>query len=173
MLGGWFPSAVNYACYNILSTIAILGPFGAHIRKRSTVYAGLGLGSGMLLVIALSVMTCLAVWPAAQSHELPMLAAAAGLGAVPMYVYALLLFAGMFGSALSNAVAFVNYCCAKLAPLRARKAAFTVLAVLLAYLASLFGFGSLIGTIYPLFGYASAVFLVLMLLHALRLRKAA
>lgn len=53
MLGGWFPSAVNYACYNILSTIAILGPFGAHIRKRSTVYAGLGLGSGMLLVIAL------------------------------------------------------------------------------------------------------------------------
>ncbi|MBP3311016.1 MAG: hypothetical protein J6L72_02135, partial [Butyricicoccus sp.] len=68
LLGGWFPSAVNYACYNILSTIAILGPFGAHIRKRSTVYAGLGLGSGMLLVIALSVMTCLAVWPAAQSH---------------------------------------------------------------------------------------------------------
>lgn len=123
---------MNYACYNILSTIAILGPFGAHIRKRSTVYAGLGLGSGMLLVIALSVMTCLAVWPAAQSHELPMLAAAAGLGAVPMYVYALLLFAGMFGSALSNAVAFVNYCCAKLTPLRARKAAFTVLAVLLA-----------------------------------------
>ena len=55
----------------------------------------------------------------------------------------------------------------------ARKAAFTVLTVLLAYLASLFGFGSLIGTIYPLFGYASAVFLVLMLLHALRLRKAA
>lgn len=74
---------MNYACYNILSTIAILGPFGAHIRKRSTVYAGLGLGSGMLLVIALSVMTCLAVWPAAQSHELPWLAAAAGLGAVP------------------------------------------------------------------------------------------
>lgn len=48
---------MNYACYNILSTIAILGPFGAHIRKRSTVYAGLGLGSGMLLVIALSVMS--------------------------------------------------------------------------------------------------------------------
>ena len=169
LLGGWFPSAVNYACYNILSTIAILGPFGAHIRKRSTVYAGLALGSGMLLVIALSVMTCLAVWPAAQSHELPMLAAAAGLGAVPMYVYALLLFAGMFGSALSNAVAFVNYCCVKLVPLRARKAAFTVLTVLLAYLASLFGFGSLIGTLYPLFGYASAVFLVLMLLHAVLL----
>ena len=97
------------------------------------------------------------------------LAAAAGLGAVPMYVYALLLFAGMFGSALSNAVAFVNYCCAKLAPLRARKAAFTVLTVLLAYLASLFGFGSLIGTLYPLFGYASALFLVLMLLHAVLL----
>ena len=69
----------------------------------------------------------------------------------------------------SNAVAFVNYCCAKLAPLRARKAAFTVLTVLLAYLASLFGFGSLIGTLYPLFGYASALFLVLMLLHAVLL----
>ena len=63
----------------------------------------------------------------------------------------------------------MNYCCVKLAPLRARKAAFTVLAVLLAYLASLFGFGSLIGTIYPLFGYASALFLVLMLLHAVLL----
>ena len=98
-----------------------------------------------------------------------MLAAAAGLGAVPMYLYALLVFAGMFGSALSNAVAFVNYCCSKLALLRARKAAFTVLTVLLAYLASLFGFGSLIGTIYPLFGYASAVFLAFTLVHAARL----
>ena len=46
---------------------------------------------------------------------------------------------------------------------------YIVLAVLLAYLASLFGFGSLIGTIYPLFGYASALFLVLMLLHAVLL----
>ena len=41
--------------------------------------------------------------------------------------------------------------------------------VLLAYLASLFGFGSLIGTIYPLFGYASAVFLAFTLAHAARL----
>ena len=79
----------------------------------------------------------------------------------------------MFGSALSNAVAFVNYYTVKFPALRPRRALLASLTVALAYLASLFGFGSLIGTLYPLFGYASAVFLVLMLLHALRLRKAA
>ena len=171
LLGGWLFSAVNFACYNILSTIAILAPFGPYLRKRSTVYAGLGLGSLLLTAIALSVMLSLQVWQGAQGAELPMLSAAAQLGRVPMYGYALLLFAGMFGSALSNAVAFVNYCAAKFAPVRARRSAFTVLTILLAYLASLFGFSGLIGTLYPLFGYASAVFLVMMLLHAVQIRK--
>ena len=173
LLGGWFFSAVNYACYNILSTLAILGPFGPYLRRRSTVYAGLGLGAALLAVIALSVMLSLQTWGGAQTAELPMLSAAAQLGIVPMYLYALLLFAGMFGSALSNAVAFVGYCCAKFPPVRQRKTAFTVLTILLAYLASLFGFSDLIRTVYPVFGYASAAFLAFMLLHAAKLRRAA
>ena len=173
LLGGWLFSAVNFACYNILSTVAILAPFGRHIRNKSTVYGGLAFGSLLLLCIALSVILSLNVWPEAQSAELPMLQAAAALGPFAKYCYALLLFAGMFGSALSNAVAFVNYYTVKFPALRPRRALLASLTVALAYLASLFGFGSLIGTLYPLFGYASAVSLVLMLLHALRLRKAA
>ena len=118
-------------------------------------------------------MLSLQTWGGAQTAELPMLSAAAQLGIVPMYLYALLLFAGMFGSALSNAVAFVGYCCAKFPPVWQRKTAFTVLTILLAYLASLFGFSDLIGTVYPVFGYASAAFLAFMLLHAAKLRRAA
>ena len=39
------------------------------------------------------------------------------------------------------------------------------------FLGSLFGFGDLIGVVYPIFGYCSSVFIVLMAVHYFKVKK--
>ena len=41
------------------------------------------------------------------------------------------------------------------------------------FLGSLFGFGDLIGVVYPIFGYCSSVFIVLMAAHYFKASKTA
>lgn len=39
------------------------------------------------------------------------------------------------------------------------------------FLGSLFGFGDLIGVVYPIFGYCSSVFIILMAVHYFKIKK--
>ena len=77
----------------------------------------------------------------------------------------------MFGTALASAVTFVDFVCAKSEKLAARRPALLGVYGALMFAGSLAGFGGLIGTVYPVFGYASSVFVVLLILHGLRFRK--
>lgn len=170
LLGNWFFSAVNFACYNVFGTIAVLAPFGTFMTGRRTVYAGIAGGTLALIIIAVSVLLSLRACPASAGTELPMLYVAASLSPLASYLYAVLLLAGMFGTALSTFVGLVTFFAGKFPPVAKHRKAFSIAVFLLAFAASLFGFGDLIGILYPLFGYGSAVFLVLMILHYFRLR---
>ena len=77
----------------------------------------------------------------------------------------------MFGTALSSLVAFVSMLAAKSARISGHKNKFTALCALCMFLGSLFGFGDLIGVVYPIFGYCSSVFIVCLLVHAAQTRK--
>jgi len=68
-------------------------------------------------------------------------------------------------------VTFVDFVCAKSEKLAARRPALLGVYGALMFAGSLAGFGGLIGTVYPVFGYASSVFVVLLILHGLRFRK--
>lgn len=170
LLGNWLLGALTFTSYNAFGTVGILAPFGGYVKKKKTLYAGLGLGAMALLLVALSVMVCLRVWPAAASEELPMLAVAADFGAGYAWVYALLLIAAMFGTALSCLVGIVDYLERKYPILHRRRKPFIIGVTMLACIASLLGFGGLISVLYPLFGYCSAAFLVTAILHYLKLR---
>lgn len=168
LLGNWLMSAVNFACYNIFVTIAIMAPFGQFVKKRSTVYAGIGCGSLSILLIALSVLLSVAAVDGAAEAELPMLFAASTLSPWAAYAYALLLSFAMFGTALSSQVSIVNYFSGKSAGIKKHSRLFTVLLSAAAFGAGLFGFGDLIGVLYPLFGYGSVVFILMMTVHYFR-----
>ena len=124
LLGSWLFSALNFACYNLLGTVAILSPFGRYISRSRVLYLGVGLGT-----------------------------------------LALLLFAGMFGTALSSFVGIIQFFLEKFSWNKKRERRFALGLAVLAFLASLFGFGDLISVLYPLFGYGSMLFLLLLAFH--------
>ena len=172
LLGCWLVGAVVYASYNIFGAFGIVIPFAGHVRGKRTVYAGIGLGTVLLALIAMSVLLSLHALPAAAEAELPMLYCAERQGSSLAYGYAFLLLLAMFGTSLSCLVGMVEYLELKRPRLKTRHGVFVAVLLFLAYLAGLFGFGDLIGVIYPVFGYAGAAFLLCLLVQGIRQRKA-
>lgn len=164
LLGSWAAAACFFVSYNLFSSVGILAPVGRSLRSPRTVWQGIFLGCVMLFSIALGIFLTMQAVPAATAQPLPMLSVAGALGRGWYGVYALLLFAAMFGTALSCAVALRHYCAVRFPRLTVRSGVFVLLLAILSWACSLFGFGELIGTVYPVCG-ALGAFAMLGLLH--------
>lgn len=169
--GNWAAAACIFVSYNLFSSIGILAPVGAGLRSRRSVWAGVFCGCVMLFSIALGIFLALQASPAAVAAPLPMLYAAGELGPVWYGAYALLLFGAMWGTALSCCVAILHFCSAR-APRTVRPGRFAAVFAPLSWLCSLFGFGRLIGTVYPVFGVLGALALLGLLHHRISLHSA-
>ena len=172
MLGSWVTSAVNYAAYNFFATVGILAPMTQHLKSRSTAGWGTLLGCVLLLAVALGVLCALATSPESIAAPLPMLDLACRLGAAGI-VYAVLLFFGMFGTSVSSLVAVLTYTGQKSAWLSAHRTLVLLVLTAAAFAGSLFGFGDLIGTVYPVYGYLGMAAMLLVTEHATHARRAA
>lgn len=170
LLGNFAVGAVNFACYNMFLSIAILAPFVAFIPRRSTVYCGVGLGTVLLAVLAMGVLVTLSGLPEAVEAELPMLFAAARLTSFGGWLYAGMLALAMFGTALSSFVGISHYFTERWTLWKHHPKPCAALLCLLAFGASLFGFGDLISVLYPLYGYGSIVFLLIFLIRFIKLK---
>ena len=171
LMGSWFIAALSFACYNLFGSIAMIAPLGQHLKSRSTALFGTLIGVAILLVIAGSVLCCVSSSPEYLSAELPMLALADSMGTVPGLIYGLLLLLAMFGTSLSSLVGFVNMLSLKSDRIKNNRVVFTVICAAAFFGGSLFGFGDLISVLYPIFGYCSSVFIVLMAIHYVRMKK--
>lgn len=171
LMSSWVVAAVSFACYNVFGSIAMIAPLGPYIKSKRAAVGGIAVGACVLLLIAGSVLVSVSAAPETASAELPMLALAQNLGSAWGYVYGILLLLAMFGTALSSLVAFVSMLAAKSERISQRKKSFTALCALCMFLGSLFGFGDLIGIVYPIFGYCSSVFIVLMAVHYFKVSK--
>ena len=165
-------SAVNYASYNFFATVGILAPMTQHLKSRSTAGWGTLLGCVLLLAVALGVLCALATSPESIAAPLPMLDLACRLGAAGV-VYAVLLFFGMFGTSVSSLVAVLTYTGQKSAWLSAHRTLVLLVLTAAAFAGSLFGFGDLIGTVYPVYGYLGMAAMLLVAEHAIHARRAA
>lgn len=165
LMGSWAVAAVSFACYNVFGSIAMIAPLGRFVKSKKAAVGGIAIGAALLLLIAGSVLASVSAAPEVRSAELPMLALAQAKGAVRGGVYGVLLLLAMFGTALSSLVALVNMLAGRFAHIKSRRKPFTAAVALGMFLGSLFGFGDLIGVVYPIFGYCSSVFIVLMTIH--------
>lgn len=171
LMSSWFVAAISFACYNVFGSIAMVAPLGEFTKGKNTAYGGIAIGALMLVIIALSVLISVCAENSVIDAELPMLALASAKGAWLGYVYGLLLLLAMFGTALSSLVAFTNLLCLKSKKIDSKKIWLVVLYALGMFFGSLFGFGELISIIYPLFGYCSSIFVVLMVAHFIKVKK--
>ena len=172
MLGSWVTSAVNYAAYNFFATVGILAPMTQHLKSRSTAVWGTLIGCALLLAVALGVLCALATSPESIAAPLPMLELACRLGAAGV-VYAVLLFFGMFGTSVSSLVAVLTYAGQKSMWLSAHRTLVLLVLTAAAFAGSLFGFGDLIGIVYPVYGYFGMAAMLLVAEHAIHTRRTA
>ena len=172
LMSSWVVAALSFAAYNLFGSIAMIAPLGEYMQSRKAEIFGIALGTAILFLIAGSVLLSVSANPEVVSAELPMLALAIGKGKVIGLVYGVLLLLAMFGTALSSLVAFVNMLSHKSERIAKNKLVFTLICAVCVFCGSLFGFGDLISVIYPLFGYCSSVFIVLMAVHYFKVRKA-
>lgn len=171
LMGSWLVAALSFACYNVFGSIAMIAPLGEYTDKKKTASCGVILGTLLLTVIALSVLVSISTEQEFISAELPMLALASSKAAGLGYLYGALLLLAMFGTSLSSLVAFANMLCLKSEKIKGRSIWLTAVYAIGMFCGSLFGFGDLISVIYPLFGYCSSIFIVLMTAHYIKIRK--
>ena len=146
LMPNWVIAALTFVSYNILGGIGIMSPVGQYVRKKKHIYAGIALSGLMLLAVAGSILTSLATYPEAVAAELPMVA-------------------------LASLVGLISYLEQKARFVRERKKPVLTGLCLLAWAASLLGFGEIIAVVYPVFGYLSIVFVVCVVIHFVQARK--
>ena len=163
--------AVLFVSCNLFGSIAVLVPVAQTLRDGRSAYRGAILASVLLLPVALAILLSLHTVPEVTAAELPMLAMARMIHPIAGVLFALLLLVAMFGTALSCLVSAREYLMQKSDICRARQGSVMPILILLTFVGGLFGFGELIGWIYPLFGYLGFVVLCAMVMHERYLRR--
>ncbi len=171
LMSSWIVAAISFACYNLFAGIAVVAPLGRHTKGTGSIIGGVALGASVLLLTAGSVLLCVSSAPRFYEAELPMLSFAGSIAPIFGIIYGVLLLLAMFGTAVSASVALTNSLKLKMKLGDKLHKPLILVTALLMFCGSLFGFGDLIGLIYPIFGYCSSVFIVLMTIHYITLRK--
>ncbi|MBR1659267.1 MAG: hypothetical protein IJ705_03010 [Oscillospiraceae bacterium] len=168
--GGWLFSALTFAAYNMFSSAAILAPLGRAAGGK-TIRRGVAIGTALLLLIAGLFLLVLGRDALAAARELPMLSVASRLSPAAGWTFALLLLLAMFGTAFSCFLTGLRQLTARFALLARRQASAVFVLTALVWCGSLFGFGTLIDVVYPLFGVGSVAFLACLLVHFFHVKK--
>ena len=153
LLKGPWSSAVLYAVYNLFGSFSIMLAMMPLLPDRKKTAAGMALGSIFLLIPAECVAASMLAVPGSGTTEVPTAYLAGLISPWFRNVYSVLMLSGMASAALGCLVGFLEQM--KLwrgsAGFPYRRTSFAV--CILAWALSLAGFGSLVGFIYPLFGY--------------------
>ena len=168
LIDNWALSALNYASYNIVISIAVLGPLGAHAKNKKAILhgailGGLGLGLGSLLI-------CLAIFgnlANVADLEVPMAYIAGNISYLLQIIFTFILIAEVYTTAVGSLYGFNARLFDSENSLTKGK---IIATAILAFLASLIGFSNLVKYFYPLVGYGGILLLISLLLHFKRQR---
>ncbi len=169
LLGNWVFSTFTFVSYNMMAAISILVPIAGDIRDEKTIHLGMVKGVAQLALVFLCILLPLILHQSMLSEaDLPMLTLAENIHPALGIVYALLLFCGMFGSALSCLFG-VAYRIRQAKNLKTNR--LIALLVTIAFLGSIAGFKELISVILPVFGYIGFFAMIGIIMHYLSLRR--
>ena len=172
LLGNWFFSALSFISYNMMAAISILVPLTEGVEDPHTVHQGMALGACLLTLIFACILLPMTLFPdVVLAAELPMLSLAFRLTPALGYLYAVLLFCGMFTAALSSLYAITTRVQRRMEGKLISKR-FVALLCALAFVGSIFGFKNVVSVVYPICGYIGFFALIGILLHYISLKKA-
>lgn len=150
-----------YTAFNLSMSQAVLVPLGSEIRDRKLIIAGSwvgGIGIGFMLLaghIALSVHM-----PGIQQFAIPMGGIARQLGPSVQFIYIFIIFAEIFTTLIADIYGLTLQLHERL---KWARSLIVLLILAICYVASQIGFGTLLSTLYPLFGLISFGWLILII----------
>ncbi len=175
LITNWLFAAVLYVSYNTIISVAVLGPLGAQARSSKAVkiggiLGGLGLGLGSIMIyLALS-----GHMTAVQFLEVPMIAIAGGISPAVQVIYAVILIAEIYTTAVGSLFGFA----ARVGDFRRDKPpsaktmrVIVITATVAALAASQLGFSTLVKYLYPLVGYGGIVLLACLVYVRIKKRR--
>lgn len=160
LITNWLMSAVLYVSYNIIVSVAVLGPLGSEAQdgkavRNGAIFGGLGLGLGSVMIyLALSGNIS-----EVADLEVPMIYIAASTYPPVRTAYAAVLVAEVYTTAVGSLYGFASRITdIRKHPLKSRIIVAEV--TIAALLASQFGFSNLVKYLYPVVGYGGIALLI-------------
>lgn len=153
-------SAFSYAAFNLALAQAVLVPMAAEIKDREAVKLGGVIGGLLLTIILLSSHISLGTLAEPADYEIPMAIVVKGTAGTFYFIYLLIIYGEIFTSVIGNLYGLERQI-RSYVPLHSFWIHICILAAV--YTISLVKYGTLLELLYPLFGYISIGFLVLLL----------
>lgn len=146
----WFLSGTVYVAFNIFLSLAVLTRIGSEVQEQRTLTWG-GILGGVFLLLLILVMGCtmFVLFDQIRFEEMPMLAIADLSGPVQHVLYMIVLWIALITTAVANVYGFMERMQSLLKLSYYNTAMLTIVVVLPL---TRFGFGNLVGFLYPLYG---------------------
>jgi uncharacterized membrane protein YkvI len=149
----------SYAAFNLLLAQAVLVPIAHEIKDDQTIKWGGILGGVALTIILLSSHIVLIMLPEVETFEVPMAAIVKSVASGLYWIYVFIIYGEIFTSVIGNAFGLERQ-------LRKYIALPSIIIIFFiffsSYFISLVDYGTLLSYLYPLFGYFSLAFIVLL-----------
>ncbi|GAB6168662.1 transporter [Clostridium carnis] len=150
-------STILYSGYNILCCLGVLVPLSNQIRKPKTMVFGVAIGAIGLAALSFAINFLLMInQPYIFEYEIPLLFVAQRFGSVMQALLLVVIWLEMFSTEVSD-VYSISKTLEQTFKIGFKKGIFIVLAIALPV--SRIGFSKLIGSLYPLFGLLSLLFI--------------
>jgi uncharacterized membrane protein YkvI len=158
---GWkaVVSPFSYTAFNLALAQAVLVPVAAEVKDEKTIKVGGMLGGAALTIILIAGHLTLIMLPNFMSYEIPMAIVMKNLASGLYWIFVLVIYGEIFTSIIGNVYGLEK----QLKKYIAIPKMITVAGIfLITYLLSLFEYGRLLSYLYPIFGYISLVFIILL-----------
>lgn len=164
---GWkaVVSPFSYAAFNLFLAQAVLVPVANEIKDDQTLKWGGIIGGIALTIILICGHFALIMLPQFESFEVPMAVIVKNIASVFYWVYVLVIYGEIFTSVIGNVFGIER----QLQNFIALPSLAIICGIFIScYFVSLIDYGELLSYLYPLFGYFSLAFIILLWMKPLR-----
>ncbi|MBO8178802.1 MAG: hypothetical protein H0Z31_15365 [Bacillus sp. (in: Bacteria)] len=149
----------SYTAFNLCLAQAVLVPIATEVNDKKTIRLGGWLGGGFLTVILITSHMTLVTLPNVHLYEIPMAIVMKGAIQFLYWIYVFIIFAEIFTSVIGNSYGLEKQLRAHV-PLHSMwiyGGLFTIMTII-----SQLDYSMLLSLLYPLFGYVSLLFLIIL-----------
>jgi uncharacterized membrane protein YkvI len=153
----WPASAVVYASYNLVLTMAVLAPLGARLGSREdSVRGAIAGGAGLGAAAIIGYVAIASHLPEAAAYQVPMMFVAGRIHPALRTSYALIILASIYTTAVTALYGFIT----RVAPAGPARTAVVMAAPAAALVLASLGFTTVVRVLYPSVGISGLVLLL-------------